>query len=457
MAYDSQLRKLWAEPTDGIQLHQIYSCLGYNRVDQNGNRNLGMVIERGDINKWARHKPLEYVEPIIPESKYADYRKGIDGFGRYGGLLTDSANATANNMQALFFAQGFNFLTYRRPTGSFAKRILDFDGYNHVSGFWYNLEFTSMINPYTLTYFSGMYLGGELKYTIAIGASSSDDILNGKDVVQSIGKYAGLLIVRNSKPNSWDARLQYNNKDYVIVTTEQPLFDYKKGTTTDSNGWVRVGRSDYSEGEKGSTFNLSFYIPNNNDLDSRFDFNNWLGEEIEVYPIMTKEPIFYLSTYNPATEITKFAFPDGSWYKHTFVLSNAPVGTYIAPSVITNFDIEVVGSNYRYRNVSVDLIANHTYNAVYVVSLYAITGRLYKWNSAMNSWQDVSGASIPDFSGSATLSYEGEKRTITFPTTTDIPLSSGRYKVVLHAEGEVEYKGTHPIVGAETEREFIIP
>ena len=453
MAISEDKKRLFTTEKDGkkigISLWEIMACLSYYKRDTKGQRNLGMIVEKADINKWARHKPLEYAEAIIPDEKYADYRRGIDGSGRYGGLMTDTTGATANSMQALFLEHGFNFLTYRRPTGAFPKRILDFDGYCHDSGFWYNLEFGNMKNPYTLTYFSGIYLGGKVKYTIAIGATSSDDILDGKDIIQSIGKYAGLLIVRNSKSNSWDERLQYNGKDYVIVTTDTPLLDYKMGTTVDNNGWVEVARNEFA-------FNLSFSLQTNNDFDSRYDFDSWLGETIEAYPIMTNEPIFYLSDYNPETRITKLALPNGTWHKHSFTLSNAPTGTYIAPSIVTNYDVEVIGNNYRYQNISVDVIANHPYTADYIVRLNAITGTLYQWNNSTNNWQEYSGTSIPDFYGYALLKYQGERATIPFSSLIELPLPSGRYKVKLHAEGEVEYNGTHPIIGAETEKEFVI-
>ena len=87
MAYDSQLRTLWAEPTDGLQLHQIYSCLGYNKVDQNGNRNLGMVIENGATNLLSKYKPTDFAGSERLESWYKGdgakdgYFLGYDCYG----------------------------------------------------------------------------------------------------------------------------------------------------------------------------------------------------------------------------------------------------------------------------------------------------------------------------------------------------------------------------------------
>lgn len=145
MAYDSQLRKLWAEPTDGVQLWQIYSCLGYNKVDQNGNRNLGMVITNGAINKWAKCKPFRF-----GKWNYAsDSERDADRKEMHQGLLmttAENAGVTSTKGKTYLADLAYRALNvagtpnweYLRPRGvtdvyNEPFRTLDFDGYNHLA------------------------------------------------------------------------------------------------------------------------------------------------------------------------------------------------------------------------------------------------------------------------------------------------------------------------------------
>jgi hypothetical protein len=145
MAYDSQLRKLWAEPTDGIQLWQIYSCLGYNKVDQNGNRNLGMVITNSAINKWAKHKPFRFnqwnfASDADRDAARKEMHQGLNIPTAANAGITSTMGKTYLGelaYRALSVAGTPNW-EYLRPRGvtdvyNEPFRTLDFDDYNHLA------------------------------------------------------------------------------------------------------------------------------------------------------------------------------------------------------------------------------------------------------------------------------------------------------------------------------------
>lgn len=145
MAYDSQLRKLWAEPTDGIQLWQIYSCLGYNRVNQDGYRDLGMVIINGAINRWANRKPFRYGKWNFASDAERDAaRKEM----HQGLLMTTAENAGVTSTKGKTYLAELAYRAlnvagtpnweYLRPRGvtdvyNEPFRPHDFDGYNHLA------------------------------------------------------------------------------------------------------------------------------------------------------------------------------------------------------------------------------------------------------------------------------------------------------------------------------------
>lgn len=152
MAYDTQQRLLWAEPEDGLQLNQIYSCLGYNKVDQNGNRNLGMVILNGTIKRFSKCKPFRFDKWNFASNEERDEaRKGTPNTtGESQGLLLPfvrnlvAMNDNPDRWTYLVAAAGSFMMKsgeakrdylYLRPRGLEYNehfRYHDFDGYCHL-------------------------------------------------------------------------------------------------------------------------------------------------------------------------------------------------------------------------------------------------------------------------------------------------------------------------------------
>lgn len=127
----------------GISLWEIMSILGYYMRDTNGNRNLGMIIQNADINKWAKCKPFRDSEPFYEtEADRIEARK----VANCGLLLPTQKNAgVPTSLQQYRY---LNYLVYRissgqvesypylKPRGITATynepyRVLDFDGYKH--------------------------------------------------------------------------------------------------------------------------------------------------------------------------------------------------------------------------------------------------------------------------------------------------------------------------------------
>ena len=143
--FENRQRRIWAEPEDGLQLWEIYSCLGYNNVDQNGNRNLGLVITNGAINKWAKHKPFRF-----GKLNYAsDSERDADRKEMHQGLLmttAENAGVTSTKGKTYLADLAYRALNvagtpnweYLRPRGvtevyNEPFRTLDFDDYNHLA------------------------------------------------------------------------------------------------------------------------------------------------------------------------------------------------------------------------------------------------------------------------------------------------------------------------------------
>lgn len=143
--FENGQRRIWAEPEDGLQLWEIYSCLGYNNVDQNGNRNLGLVITNGAINKWAKHKPFRFGKWNFA----SDAERDADRKEMHQGLLmttAENAGVTSTKGKTYLADLAYRALNvagtpnweYLRPRGvtdvyNEPFRTLDFDDYNHLA------------------------------------------------------------------------------------------------------------------------------------------------------------------------------------------------------------------------------------------------------------------------------------------------------------------------------------
>lgn len=205
MAYDSQLRTLWAEPDDGIQLHQIYACLGYNKVDKNGNRNLGMVIVNGAINRWANRKPFRYgkwnfASDAERDAARKEMHQGLNIPTAANAGITSTMGKTYLGelaYRALSVAGTPNW-EYLRPRGvtdiyNEPFRPHDFDGYNHLAVQPFDTK-GSINNSGTMTLLPpageteikvNRFVSTGLRFTLQMGVTNVDmsmeDLLYGSD------------------------------------------------------------------------------------------------------------------------------------------------------------------------------------------------------------------------------------------------------------------------------------
>ncbi len=164
MAYDKTNRKLYVDESSdkgALALWEIYDCLRYNKRDKNGNRNLGMVIANGRINKWNIDKPFTSSEPNFDsDSAKATARKNV-----YQSLLIPTPqNAGIANTpewgkmylgklayQALIASNATPNWDYIRPkAGVDYYRMADFDGYEHFAEQPFDTK-ASLVNHSELT------------------------------------------------------------------------------------------------------------------------------------------------------------------------------------------------------------------------------------------------------------------------------------------------------------------
>lgn len=142
MAYDKDKRKLYTTTDSsgkkiGISLWEIYDCLRYNKVDQRGNRNLGMVIKNGNINMWAKYKPFVKLNQANRHKPATEAERAEKNYG----LSIPSATSTIILKNTYYNQEGDTETlngwkrvvprgeaTYKEPF-----RALDFDGYNHLA------------------------------------------------------------------------------------------------------------------------------------------------------------------------------------------------------------------------------------------------------------------------------------------------------------------------------------
>lgn len=219
MAYDKDNRKLYTT-TDasgkkiGISLWEIYDCLRYNKVDQRGNRNLGMVIVNGNINKWARNKPIEYpsAAPLTDEQRKGSAEEQAKGIF-YGIEIVGGTNIAIKDLASI---HNVDFV-YHKPTTRF--RALDFDGYNHLA----------QPQPYASMPHEGYHndseddgndLNGQGLMGIQVGYNASDktgvdlmDRLVGTDLNDTMTKAFPCIVLTKSDGRTFFTALDYEGGD----------------------------------------------------------------------------------------------------------------------------------------------------------------------------------------------------------------------------------------------------
>jgi hypothetical protein len=158
MAYDKDKRKLYTTTDSsgkkiGIPLWEIYDCLRYNKVDQRGNRNLGMVIKNGNINLDSLFRPYKTSKPTLGEGVFKS--GGEDGL--YGYIIP----MTENNNVADLWRKTWSHK--ERPDKYFKQDM--FDGYWHLASFVqypFGIRKSEAGDNYSIEYFSNKVNDGSV-------------------------------------------------------------------------------------------------------------------------------------------------------------------------------------------------------------------------------------------------------------------------------------------------------
>ena len=143
-------RRLFVDRTNpddpiGIALWEIYDCLRYTKVDKRGEPSLNLVLEKGDFNRWAKHKPFRYGKwNFATEEEREDARKEM----HQGLNIPTAANAGITSTRGKTFlgelayralsvagTPNWEYLGPRGVDNIYFEpfRLPDIDGYNHLA------------------------------------------------------------------------------------------------------------------------------------------------------------------------------------------------------------------------------------------------------------------------------------------------------------------------------------
>lgn len=456
MAISEDKNRLFTTVKDGneigIALWEIYSCLRYYKRDKRGNRNLSLPIQFGDINKWARHKPLIYSTPVIPDTLKAKYRQGTDEDGNIGGLVSDKVPCKAGDLYGMTTVPTFQTLQYRRPNDDTWKRIGDFDGYIHTF-LWENTN----NRPFVVGSVQGSILGGYASVALTLGKTSDDSLLSGLEVVESMGLYAGLLFVRPNASSSLDSNSVFNDNEYVLITTEKPLRDYALGNTMDSTGLCKVSN-------QGDMYVLDFKMTKGEFLtNSAGGFDGFAGKTMTVYPILADKPICFLDNLDTTTLVTRLTLSASLWSGYPITLVQPSGNVFVEPTLSISYETRKTGGSsgdimgvISLMNIVGTVRGNQPYNATYNVNVTKLVYNCYWWNG--NSWVVQNSNAAIEWGESVLVSYNGETKTLSSPPDVGIALThAGLHKIEVRLEATCEYNGkTNTILGVPTVKEFSI-
>jgi hypothetical protein len=456
MAISEDKNRLFTTVKDGneigIALWEIYSCLRYYKRDKRGNRDLGMVIENGVINKWARHKPLVYSMPVIPDTLKTKHRQGTDEDGNIGGLVSDKVQCKAGDLYGMTTVPTFQTLQYRRPKDDTWKRLRDFDGYIHTC-LWENTN----DRPFVVGSVQGSMLGGYASVVLTLGKTSDESLLSGQEVIESMGLYAGLLFVRPNANSSLNSNSVFNDNEYILITTEKPLRDYVLGNTMDSTGLCKVSNQE-------GMYVLDFKMTKGEFLtNSDGGFDGFVGKTMTVYPILANKPICFLDNLDTTTLVTRLALSADLWSGYPITLTQPSGNVFVEPTLSISYETRKTGGSSEEIMGVVSLLnivgtvrGNQPYNATYNVNVTRLVYNCYWWNGS--SWVVQNSNAAIEWGESVLVSYNGETRTLSSPPDVGIALThAGLHKIEVRLEATCEYNGkTNTILGVPTVKEFSI-
>lgn len=434
---------------------EIAALLGVGRRqggDFDGQRVLSDVCVAGSINKWARHKPLVYSMPVIPDALKTRHRQGTDEDGNIGGLVSSKVPCKAGDLYGMTTVSTFQTLQYRRPNDDTWKRLKDFDGYIHTF-IWENTN----SRPFIVGSVQGSMLGGYASVVLTLGKTSDESLLSGIEVVESMGLYAGLLFVRPNANSSLSGNSVFNGNEYVLITTEKPLRDYALGNTMDSTGLCRVSN-------QGDMYILDFKMTKGEFLtNSAGGFDGFVGKTMTVYPILANKPICFLDKLDTTTLVTRLALSASLWNGYSITLTRPSGNVFVEPTLSISYETRKTGGSsgeimgiVSLSNIVGTVRGNQPYNATYNVNVTRLVYNCYWWNGS--SWVIQNSNAAIEWGESVLVSYDGETKTLSFPPDVGIALThAGLHKIEVRLEATCVYNGkTNTILGVPTVKEFSI-
>lgn len=135
MAISSDRKKVYTTTDSsgkkiGISLWELMSCLEYYKRNTNGKRDLGMIVQNADFNKWSRRKPFRNSKASFASDAERDAARLV----AYHGISIPAAGYGDMSVMANDVYNNAIDWEYERPRGASQNepfRILDMDGYAH--------------------------------------------------------------------------------------------------------------------------------------------------------------------------------------------------------------------------------------------------------------------------------------------------------------------------------------
>lgn len=168
-----------------ITVTDIKECLGESTL------NVGKLCTSDKISAWAKYKPnrVSGNPPVTPDGWWQGEHNTANDCGFKIPLYSLSTGALNNTyLKGSFTEDGTNGWEYQKPTGSYYKRMLDFDGYYHLAAPPFSLISDKIY----------AYEGDESVSVIpAVRAYQGDDVLKIKDFAFAAGTpyYLGAFLV----------------------------------------------------------------------------------------------------------------------------------------------------------------------------------------------------------------------------------------------------------------------
>lgn len=236
MAISEDKNRLYVDSSErpGITRWQIAQCLRDYRVTRLG-RDLGLLCQSPNINKWAKHKPVRSSDVVCGENTYKA-NDGWCGLDIKNALIASTANLSGIAAKYDGKDNGWNHAAPRGSANGEMFRTLDFNGYNHKA--------TPFVNKMVIP---SKWAKSEGKFEMNVMfAEPTDDALSYRDFPSLENYYLGIALVGSDGTKRCTATTPIGNSgmglevdtSYLSVGsyTAYPFISSTKLTMITSNG-----------------------------------------------------------------------------------------------------------------------------------------------------------------------------------------------------------------------------